>query len=137
MLTLQDWRSETGTDSATCWFSVAPFLILWVNICSKTRKPIPLKPINSPLLSAVHKEHGIGRDWSKLSIPEVKELSTGRYSSSEMIWSVQLIFKRWSWRLWDSGSVICISINTSSEILKCCWRAIDGLTNFISFQLNV
>lgn len=128
---------EKGMGSATCWFSVALYLILWVNICSKSKKVIPLKQVNSSLLSAVSKERVIGRDWSNLSIPDVKELSTGRYSSSEMIWSVQLIFKWWLWRLWDLGSVICISINTSSEILKCCWRAIDGLTNFINFQLNV
>ena len=128
---------EKGMGSATCWFSVAPYLILWVNICSKTRKLISLKPVNSSLLSAVSKKCVTGGDWSNLSIPEVKELSTGRYSSSEMIWSVQLIFKWWLWRLWDLGSVICISINTSSEILKCCWRATDGLTNFINFQLNV
>lgn len=125
---------EKGMGSATCWFSVAPYFILWVNTCIKTRKSIPLKPVNSSLWTAVSEECVIGWDWSNLSIPKVKELSTGRYSSSEMIWSVQLIFKWWLWRLWDLGSVICISINTSSEILKCCWRPIDGSTYF---QLNV
>lgn len=127
---------EKAMGSAICWVSVAPFLILCVNMCSKTTKLIPLRPVNSSLLSAIHKECIIRLNKSNLSIPEAKELSTGRYSNSEMIWSVQLIFKWWLWRLWDLGSVICISINTSSETLKCCWRANYGFTNFINFQLN-
>lgn len=128
---------EKGMGRMTCWSSHDPDLTLWVDTCSESRKVIQLKPVNSSLLPSVCKECNAGTDGNNLSIPEIKELRIGRKSNSEMIWSVQLIFKCWLWRQWDLGPQVWISVNILSEIFKCCWRTVDDLTNVINFQTNV